>query len=79
MRRLVFIVEGRSEERFINKLLISYLSAKEGLQGIPMHAQRLLTNRKKLIRGGNVSFGKFANDVRNVAASGVHCHPKLNT
>ena len=38
MRRLVFIVEGRSEERFINKLLIPYLSAKEGLQGIPMHA-----------------------------------------
>ena len=70
MRRLVFIVEGRSEERFINKLLIPYLSAKDGLQGIPMHAQRLLTNRKKLIRGGNVSFGKFANDVRNVAASG---------
>ena len=70
MRRLVFIVEGRSEERFINKLLIPYLSTKEGLQGIPMHAQRLVTNRKKLIRGGNVSFGKFANDVRNVAAPG---------
>lgn len=70
MRRLVFIVEGRSEERFINKLLIPYLSAKEGLQGIPMHAQQLVTNRKKLIHGGNVSFGKFANDVRNVAASG---------
>ena len=70
MRRLVFIVEGRSEERFINKLLIPYLSAKEELQGVPMHAQRLVTNRKKLIRGGNVGFGKFANDVRNVAASG---------
>lgn len=70
MRRLVFIVEGRSEERFINKLLIPYLSAKDGLQRIPMHAQQLVTNRKKLIRGGNVSFGKFANDVRNVAASG---------
>ena len=70
MRRLVFIVEGRSEERFINKLLIPYLSAKDGLQGIPMHAQQLVTNRKKLIRGGNVSFGKFAKDVRNVASSG---------
>ena len=70
MRRLVFIVEGRSEERFINKLLIPYLSAKEGLQGIPMHAQQLVTNRKRLIRGGNVSFGKFANDVRNIAAFG---------
>lgn len=70
MRRLVFIVEGRSEERFINKILIPYLSARDGLQGIPMHAQQLVTNRKKLIHGGNVSFGKFANDVRNVAASG---------
>lgn len=35
-----------------------------------MHAQQLVTNRKKSIRGGNVGFGKFANDVRNVAASG---------
>jgi len=70
MRRLVFIVEGRSEEQFINKLLIPYLSTKEGLQGIPMHAQQLITNRKRSLRGGNVSFGKFANDVRNVAASG---------
>lgn len=70
MRRLVFIVEGRSEERFINKLLIPYLSAEDGLQGIPMHAQRLVTNRKKLIRGGNVGFGKFTHDVRNVAAAG---------
>lgn len=70
MKRLVFIVEGRSEEQFVNKLFIPYLSGKDGLQGVPMHAQQLLTNRKKLIRGGNVSFGKFANDVRNVAASG---------
>lgn len=70
MTRLVFIVEGRSEEQFINKLLIPYLSGKEGLQGIPMHAQQLVTNRKSLIHGGNVSFGKFSNDVRNVAASG---------
>lgn len=70
MTRLVFIVEGRSENLFVNKLLIPYLSGKEGLQGVPMHAQQLVTNRKSLIRGGNVSFGKFSNDVRNVAASG---------
>ena len=70
MRRLVFIVEGKSEGQFINRILIPYLSAKEGLQGIPMHAQQLVTNRKKSIRGGNVSFGKFATDVRNVAHSG---------
>lgn len=70
MRRLVFIVEGRSEEQFINRILIPYLSKKEGLQGIPMHAQQLVTNRKKTVRGGNVSFGKFANDVRNAARSG---------
>ena len=70
MKRLVFIVEGRSEEQFINKLLIPYLSTRPGLQGIPMHAQQLVTNRKRLMRGGNVSFGKFAADVRNVARSG---------
>ena len=70
MRRLVFIVEGKSEQQFINRLLIPYLSSKEGLQGIPMNAQQLVTSRKKSLRGGNVSFGKFANDVRNVAASG---------
>ena len=70
MRRLVFLVEGRSEEQFINQRLIPYLSEQEGLQGIPMHAQLLMTNRKKSIRGGNVSFGKFANEVRNIARKG---------
>lgn len=70
MKRLVFIVEGRSEEQFVNRLLIPYLSGREGLQGIPMHAQQLVTNRKLSLKGGNVSFGKFANDVRNVARSG---------
>ena len=56
MRRLAFIVAGRSEEQFVNRLLIPYLSSKEGLQGIPMHAQQLVTNRKLSLKGGNVSF-----------------------
>jgi len=70
MRRLVFIVEGKSEVQFVNQLLIPYLSSKDGLQGIPMHAQQLVSNRKKIIHGGSMSFGKFSNDVRNVAHSG---------
>lgn len=70
MRRLVFIVEGKSEAQFINRILIPYLSSKVGLEGIHMHAQQIITNRKKSFHGGNVSFGKLARDVRNVARTG---------
>ena len=31
MRRLVFIVEGKSEVQFVNQLLIPYLSSKDGV------------------------------------------------
>ena len=70
MKRLVFIVEGRSEEQFITHFLIPYLANERGLGVFPMNAQQLTTNRKKSIRGGSISFGKLANDVRNAAHSG---------
>lgn len=70
MRRLVFIVEGLSEVRFVKDLLIPYLAAERGLSKYYMSVQQITTNRKRNIHGGNVSFGKFSNEVRKVAAQG---------
>lgn len=70
MRRLVFIVEGLSEVRFVKELLIPYLASERGLSKYYMSVQQITTNRKRNIHGGNVSFGKFSNEVRNVAAQG---------
>lgn len=66
MSRLVFIVEGGCEQRFINEHLIKYLSYK--FPGTSMHAQKITTNRKKHIKGGNVNYLLFKNELRRVAA-----------
>lgn len=57
MSRLVFIVEGDCEQRFINEHLIKYLSYK--FPGISMHAKKITTNRKKHIKGENVNYLLF--------------------
>lgn len=68
MLRLVFIVEGDAEQAFINRHLVAYLSDK--FPGIHMHAQKIATNRKKNIRGGNVSYLYFKNELSRTAAQG---------
>lgn len=70
MKRLVFIVEGPSEVQFVKFFLIPYLAFQKRLARYPMTVQQLFTNRKEHIRGGNVSFGKFSNDVIRVAHQG---------
>lgn len=68
MPRLIFIVEGDSEQRFINEHLVSYLSSK--FSGVPMHAQKITTNRKKNMKGGNVNYELLKNEVRRTSAQG---------
>lgn len=68
MPRLIFIVEGDSEQRFVNEHLISYLSFK--FPGQAMHAQKITTNRKKNVKGGNVNYELFKNEVRRTSAQG---------
>jgi len=68
MPRLIFIVEGDCEQRFINEHLVSYLSLK--FPGVPMHAQKITTNRKKNVRGGNVNYELLKNEVRRTFSQG---------
>lgn len=68
MSRLVFIVEGDCEQRFINEHLIKYLSYK--FPGISMHAQKITTNRKKHVKGGNVDYSLFKNELRRTVVQG---------
>lgn len=66
MKRVVFIVEGDTELSFIQKCVIPYLYLK-GFTN-PMNAQKILTNRKRNKKGGNVGFDYLKNDVARVAA-----------
>lgn len=68
MKRVVFIVEGDTEVSFIQKCVIPYLYLK-GFTN-PMNAQKILTNRKRNKKGGNVGFDYLKNDVARVAATG---------
>ena len=68
MPRLVFIVEGECEQRFINEHLIKYLSYK--FPGISMHAQKITTNRKKHVKGGNIDYTLFKNELQRTVAQG---------
>lgn len=68
MPRLIFIVEGDSEQRFINEHLVSYLSLK--FPGVSMHAQKVTTNRKKNVKGGNVNYELLKNEIRRTYAQG---------
>lgn len=68
MPRLIFIVEGDSEQRFINEHLIRYLSLK--FPGVDMHAQKITTNCKKHVKGGNVNYELLKNEIRRTYAQG---------
>ena len=68
MPRLVFIVEGECEQRFVNEHLIKYLSYK--YPGISMHAQKITSNRKKHVKGGNIDYPLFKNELQRTAAQG---------
>ncbi len=68
MPRLIFIVEGDSEQRFINEHLVSYLALK--FPGVPMHAQKITTNRKKNVKGGNVNYELLKNEIKRTFAQG---------
>ena len=68
MPRLIFIVEGDSEQRFINEHLVIYLSSK--FSRVPMHAQKITTNRKKNVKGGDVNYELLKNEVRRTFAQG---------
>lgn len=68
MPRLIFIVEGDSEQRFINEHLVSYLILR--FPGVPMHAQKITTNRKKNVKGGNVNYEFLKNEIRRTYAQG---------
>ena len=68
MPRLIFIVEGDSEQRFINEHLVSYLALK--YPGVAMHAQKITTNRKKNVKGGNVNYELLKNEIRRTYAQG---------
>ena len=68
MPRLIFIVEGDSEQRFINEHLVIYLSSR--FSRVPMHAQKITTNRKKNVKGGNVNYELLKNEARRTFAQG---------
>lgn len=67
MKRIVFIVEGDTEIIFIQKCVMPYLYGK-GFSN-PMHAQKMLTNRKMNKKGGNVGFEYLKNEIARVAAT----------
>ena len=67
MKRVIFIVEGDTEISFIQKCIMPYLYQK-GFTN-PMNAQKIITNRKKYKKGGNVAFEYLKNDIERVAAT----------
>lgn len=67
MKRVIFIVEGDTEISFIQKCIMPYLYQK-GFTN-PMNAQKIITNRKKNKKGGNVAFEYLKNDIERVAAT----------
>lgn len=68
MKRLVFIVEGATEIKFVNDLIIPYLYSQG--KSNPMSAQKITTNRKKNISGGVTSYGLFKNEINLVFSQG---------
>lgn len=71
MGRLVFIVEGDCELRFVERKIIPYLYAvvQEGHE-VHMCAQKITTNRRLNRSGGNVGFTYLKNEVGRVANQG---------
>ena len=71
MGRLVFIVEGDCELRFVERKIIPYLYAvvQEGHE-VHICAQKITTNRRLNRSGGNVGFAYLKNEVGRVAKQG---------
>lgn len=67
-KRLVFIVEGDTEIKFIHELVIPYLL---GLgYTTSMSAQTVITSRKKNKKGGVINYEYLRNDIKRVLAQG---------
>jgi hypothetical protein len=61
MKRLVFVVEGDTEIRLVEKLIMPYLHSK-GITNT-VNCVTITTNRKQHKKGGVPSYGKFKNEV----------------
>lgn len=71
MGRLVFIVEGDCELRFVDQKIIPYLySFIQYGHEVHMNAQKITTNRRLNRRGGNVGFAYLKNEVERVVQQG---------
>ncbi|MCQ2974766.1 MAG: DUF4276 family protein [Bacteroidales bacterium] len=68
-KRLVFIVEGDCELNFVNQKLIPYLYTY-GANGWLINAQKITTNRKLKLKGGNICFEYLRNEVKRISAQG---------
>ena len=53
------VVEGDTEEAFVKQVLAPYLSAK---QIFPV-ARKVITSRRRRVRGGMTSYGRAKNDI----------------
>ena len=72
MERLVFIVEGDCELRFVEQKIIPYLYGFVPMgPEAHMNAQKITTNRKLNRGGGNVSFAYLKNEVGRVSSQGM--------
>lgn len=67
MKRLVFLVEGDTELKFIEQRVKSYLYSKCGY-GIAINAQKITTNKTLNAKGGNVSFEYLKNELKRLSA-----------
>ncbi len=56
---LTVTAEGYTEEKFVNELLLPHLATFN----ITVLVRKILTNRKRKIRGGYVSYAKLRNDI----------------
>jgi len=68
MRRVVFLVEGDTEVILVNKFIIPYFYGKGYMN--PMHAQKIISNRKLHKKGGNVNYQYLVNDLNNIFSQG---------
>lgn len=68
MKRLVFLVEGETEVVFVNQHIIPYLY-ELGYKN-PMHAQKIITNRRLHKKGGNINYQYLENDINRIIAQG---------
>ena len=72
MGRLVFIVEGDCELRFVEQKIIPYLyDFIQGGHEVHMNAQKITTNRRLNRSGGNVGFAYLKNEVERVSTQGM--------